>query len=149
MAHFKYFIYNGQKLGQGTKVRFNYDLYDRNAAHNLFSGYKYFKMYPSIFRAVLYEDGKTSWHFHNCITDDLVPERDIEEIVLAIPYIEKTDKDRIQEKKEQGKTLEYILPGTIIYLFSMLFITIFNERLWGWIAATILYKNYCYEQLSK
>ena len=149
MGHLKYFVYNGQKLGQGTKVRFNYDFYDRNASGNLFGAYKYCKPNPSIFRAIWYEDGKENWHFNNCIVDNLVPERDIEKIVLPVIYVEKTDKDRIREKKEQGKTWDYIFPGTVIYILSMLFISIFNERLWGWIAATIIYNNYCYEQLSK
>ena len=144
-----YFIINGVKYGQGTKVQFNYDFYKRNARYNLFVGYQYTKPKPSVFNYIIEKDGKTIWYFNNCSVDDLVWERDVEAIVMPVYYIEKTDKDRIREKKEQGKTWEYIWPGTVIYIFSMLFITIFNERLWGWIAATILYKNYCYEQLSK
>lgn len=144
-----YFIVDGVKYGQGTKVQFNSDFYKRNAAHNLFSGYPYMKPKPSIFNFIIEKDEKTIWYFNNCSVDDLVWTRDVEAIVMPVYYVEKTDKDKIREKKEQGKTWEYIWPGTVIYISSMLFITIFNERLLGWIAATILYKNYCYEQLSK
>lgn len=144
-----YFIFNGDKLGKGTKVQFNYEFYKRNAPGNLFAGYQYTKPKPSIFSHTKYEDDKIIWYFNNCIVDDLVLERDIEAVVMPVPYVEKTDKDKINEKKESGQTWEYIWPGTVVYIFCMLFITIFNERIWGWIAATILYNNYCYERLSK
>lgn len=144
-----YFVYNGKQMGKGTRVQFNNDFYRRNAYGNLFACYQYAKPSPSMFSHIKHENGKSIWFFNNCIVDDLVPCRDIEKIVSQILYIEKTDKDRIQEKKENGVTWEYIWPGTIIYILSMLFISIFNERLWGWIAATILYKHYCYEKLSK
>jgi hypothetical protein len=144
-----YFIYNGKQMGQGTKVRFNYDFYHRNAAGNLFACYQYAIPKPSIFSHIRHEDGKTIWFFNNCIVDDLVLDRDVETIVEYVPYVEKTDKDKILEKKKKGVTWEYIWPGTIIYILSILLVSLFNERLWGWIAVTILYMNYYYEQLSK
>ena len=149
MNCFNYFVLNGVKYGNGTKIQFKPDFYKRNASCGLFVGYQYTKPKPSVFLAILVVDGKTSWRFNNCIIDDLVWDRDVEAIVEPVYYIIKTDKDKIKEKKEQGRAWEYIWPGTIVYILSMLFITIFNERVWGWIAATILYKNYCYEQLSK
>lgn len=149
MSCFTYFELNGVKYGQGTKIQFKPDFYHKWAYCSLFKGYPYMKPNPSVFRAIFVKDGKTSWHFNNCIIDDFVWDRDVEAIVEPVYYIVKTDKDRIKEKKDQGKTWEYIWSGTIIYICSMLFITIFNERIWGWIAATILYKNYCYEKLSK
>lgn len=145
-----YFILNGKKLGWGTEIQFNYEFYKRNAGVNgLFVGYQYKKLKPSVFMYTTTEGNKTIWHFNNCIVDDFVWDRDVEALVKPVYYVEKTDKDRIREKKEQGLTWDYILPGTIIYILCMIFVTIFNERVWGWIAATILYKNYCYEQLSK
>lgn len=145
----RYFVYNGIKMGSGTKVQFNYDFYHRNAVGNLFAGYQYCKPKPSVFSHIWHDGKKTVWYFNNCSVDDLVVERDVDQIVECIPYVKKTDTDKINEKKEKGLTWDYIWPGTVIYIFSMLFISIFNERLWGWIAATILYINYCYEQLSK
>ena len=144
-----YFIYNQQKMGAGTKVQFNYDFYHRNSAHNYFGYYKYCKPNPSIFSHILCKGGKTIWYFNNCISDDLVPERDVEQIVEPFCHVEFTDKDRIRIKKEKGMTWDYIWLGTIIYIISMLFIAIFHERIFGWIAATIIYLNYCYEQLSR
>lgn len=144
-----YFTYNGKQMGKGTKVQFSNDFYHKNTAGNLFSCCQYASPNPSVFSHIRYDGMKTTWCFNNCIVDDLVVERDIEKIVMCVPYIEKTDKDKIREKKEKGIVWDYILPGTVIYIISMLFITIFNERLWGWIAVTILYRNYCYEQLSK
>lgn len=149
MHYQKYFIHNGQKLGPGTEVQFNYDFYDRHAATGFFGMYKCYTPHPSVFRNITYKDGKEIWYFNNCEADDLVWDRDVKKIVLAVPYVEITDKDRIREKKEQGRTWECIWPGTIIYVLAMIFITIFHERVWGWIAATILYINYRYEQLSK
>ena len=144
-----YFVFNGEKLGAGTKIQFNFDFYKRNARHNLFAGFPYSKPKPSVFRYIITSNGKTTWWFDNCSTDDLALDRDVESITEFVHYIEKTDKDRINEKKEQGEVGKYIWPGTIIYIFSMIFIAIFNERLWGWIAATIIYQNYCYSKLSK
>ena len=145
----RYFVYNEQQMGPGTKIQFNYDFYHRNSAHNYFGCYQYCKPKPSVFSHILYKDGKTIWYFDNCIVDDFVPERDVEQIVKSFQYVEITDKDRIRIKKEKGLTCEYIWLGTVIYIISMLFIAIFNERIFGWIAATIIYTNYCYEQLSK
>lgn len=145
----KYFIYNGQQFGAGTKVQFTYEFYERSIGKHVYLGNpKYGKPYPSIFNCILYENGKAIWYFNNCVEDNFVPGRDIESIIHPMRYIEKTDKDRIREKKEQGKTWEYIWPGTIIYILSMIFMPIFKEFIWGWIAATILYRNYCYEKLS-
>ena len=146
----KYFIYDGQKLGEGTKVQFTHEFYERNAGKNCFlDNPKYGKPRPSVFNCILHDNGKTIWYFYNHVDENFVPRRDIESIVHPVLYIEKTDKDRIREKKEQGKTWECIWPGTIIYIISMIFMPIFKEFIWGWIAATILYRNYCYEQLSK
>lgn len=145
-----YFELNGVKYGRGTKIQFNNEFYKRKAATSLFDGYPYSKPKPSIFRGIVYCDSKTTWYFNNCYIDDFVWDRDVETIVEPVYYVEKTDKDRIREKKEQGKVWEYIWPGTLIYIICMvLVIPIFNERVWGWIAATILYSNYYYEQLSK
>jgi hypothetical protein len=145
----RHFVYNGMKMGVGTKVLFNYDFYYRNAAGNYFNGYQYNKQKPSVFSLIEREGEKTIWYFNNCIVSDLVIDRDVKEIVQCVPYVEETDKDRIRKKKEKGLTWDYIWPGTVIYILSMLFITIFHERLWGWIAATILYRHYCYEQLTR
>ena len=141
-----YFDYNGKRFGKETKVLFNDDFYRRQAGKQLMSLYN---PSPSIFRCTIFDGKKTIWYFNDCVTDDFVLERDIKEIVKPMPYVIVTDKDRIRAKKENGQTWEYIWPGTIVYIFCMIFITVFNERLWGWIAATILYNNYCYEQLSK
>lgn len=145
----RYFIYDGKQMGSGTKVKFNYDFYHRNAAGNLFAGYSYGNLTPSVFSHIRHNGEKAIWYFNNCSIDDLVIERDIDQIVKCVPYVEETDKGRIRKKKEKGLTWDYIWLGTVIYILSMLFITIFHERLWGWIAATILYRYYCYEQLTR
>ena len=144
-----YFEVNGVRYGKGTKIKFNDNFYRRHAVGN-FRFYPYETPKPSVFNLLIYEDGKTIWSFNNCYIDDLVWSRDVEAIIEPVYYIEKTDKDRIREKKEQGKVWEYIWPGTLIYIICMvLVIPIFNERVWGWIAATIIYRNYYYEQLSR
>ena len=145
-----YFELNNVKYGQGTKIQFSNEFYKRNAHRGFFYGYPYSIPKPSIFNRILYSDGKTIWYFNNCNVDDLVWSRDVVDIVEPVYYIEKTDKDRIREKKEQGKVWECIWPGTLVYIICMVFfIPIFKERVWGWIAATIIYYNYYYEQLSK
>lgn len=141
-----YFDYNGQRFGQGTEILFTDDFYRRHAGKCYIS---YCNPRPSIFGFVNCEGKNPVWYLGNCIVDDLVLENDIKEIVKPVPYVVVTDKDRIRAKKEKGQTWEYIWPGTIVYIFCMIFITVFNERVWGWIAATILYNNYCYEQLSR
>lgn len=152
----KYFVYEGKKFGTGTRVKFTYDFYTRHWRQNCFFNDPKYGNNPSSFTCILYENGKTIWYFNNCKVDSLVPSRDIESIVYPVLYVEKTAKDikeeakeRIRKKRERGETLEYIWPGTIIYIISMIFMPIFKEFLWGWIAATILYNNYCFEQLSQ
>lgn len=142
-----YFTVDGVKYKSGTKIRFSSDFYER---HKIFKGgYHVFLPSPSYFHYLSEDNGNTLWHFNHGIVDDLVWERDVVEIVDPIYYVEKTDKDRIMEKKEHGEAWEYVWPGTIVYILAMIFITVFNERVWGWIAVTIVYMNYRYKQLSK
>lgn len=145
-----YFELNNVKYGAGTKIQFSNEFYKRNAHRGFFYGYPYSMPRPSIFDGIVYSDGKTIWYFNNCVIDNLVWSRDVVAIVEPVYYIEKTDKDRIREKKEKGLTWSYIWPGTLVYIFCMLIvIPIFNERVWGWIAATIIYRNYYYEQMTR
>lgn len=144
-----YFTVDGVKYKSGTKIQFSNDFYKRNLRNGVFIGCQYYTPALSCFHYISEKDGKTVWYFNNCIVDDLVWERDVVEIVDPVYYIEKTDKDRIREKKECGEAWEYVWPGTIVYIICMIFITVFNERIWGWIAATIVYMNYRYERLSK
>lgn len=140
-----YFNYKGQRFGRETKVQFTDDFYRKNYSY----GNQISRYYPSTFYCVINEDDRLHWCFNNCNVYDIDPDRDIVKIVKSVPYVVVTDKDKIRAKKEKGQTWEYIWPGTLVYIFCMIFITVFNERLWGWIAATILYNNYCYEQLSR
>ena len=142
-----YFVHDGVKYASGTRIQFTKEFYDRH--RDFRGGWMYVNPFPSIFLRYYVEDGKEFWHFTHGTVDDIVWERDVAEIVTPIYYVVKTDKDRIREKKEQGQTLAYIWPGTIVYILAMIFITVFNERVFGWIMATILYNNYCYEQLSQ
>lgn len=145
-----YFELNNVKYGAGTKIQFTNDFYKRNAHRGFFYGYPYSTTRPSIFNGIVYSGGKTTWYFNNCVIDNLVWSRDVAAIVEPVYFIEKTDKDRIREKKEKGLTWSYIWPGTLVYIFCMLIvIPIFNERVWGWIAATIIYYNYYYEQMTR
>lgn len=159
MGMVNYFVYHGKKYGLGTKVRFTWESIQRQKqkGHCLYGDFYYLSentyqyARPSLFYHILNENGKVIWKFQNCEVEDLVPDRDIEEIVQAKYYVPpKTDKEKIQEKKEKGLTWSYIWPGTLVYIFCMLIvIPIFNERVWGWIAATIIYRNYYYEQMSR
>lgn len=142
-----YFTVDGVKYKSGTKVRFSSDFYERHKGFKC--GWAALSPSPSWFYYTSEDNGKTVWLFNNGLIDDLVWERDVVEIIDPIYYVEKTDKDRIREKKERGEAWEYVWPGTIVYIICMIFITVFNERIWGWIAATIVYMNYRYERLSK
>lgn len=154
-----HFTYQGKEYMYGTKVRFTWDFIQRQKqmGHCLYGDFHYvldttYKLIrPSIFAHIENVDGKIIWKFYNCEVEDLVPDRDIEEIVQPVYYIKpKTDKEKIQEKKEKGLTWSYIWPGTLVYIFCMLIvIPIFNERVWGWIAATIIYRYYYHEQMTK
>ena len=144
-----YFEVDGIKYKSGTRIQFNNDFYKRHLPNAAFTGYQYHTPEPSCFHYISEKDGNTVWHFNDSIIDDLVWERDVVEIVDPIYYVEKTAKERIREKKERGETWNYILPGTIMYILAMIFISVFKECVWGWIAATIVYMNYRYEQLSR
>lgn len=143
-----YFTLNGQQLGPGTEIVLKNECYQRNKR---FFCQKSRDLSPLVrFQHIVYNDsGSTTWVFKEGMVKDLAWNRDVETLVRPVPYVVKTDKDRIREKKEQGTTWDYIWFGTVVYILSMIFITVFNERVWGWIAATILYYNYRYERLSK
>ena len=154
-----HFTYHDKEYTLGTKVRFTWDFIQRQRekGHCLYGDFRYlcditYKLArPSIFSYIENINGKTIWKFYNCEVEDFVPDRDIEEMVFPVYYTPpKTDKEKIQEKKHRGETWSYIWPGTLVYIFCMLIvIPIFNERVWGWIAATIIYYNYYYEQITR
>lgn len=161
MEEVYHFTYRGKEYGYATKVRFTKEFYMRQFQkygpnsiwgtwhRHYVNEYQFVK--PSMFYHIKIKEGKTIWNFFDFEVDDLVPDRDIKEIVHPVYYVKpKTDKEKIQEKKEKGLTWSYIWPGTLVYIFCMLIvIPIFNERVWGWIAATIVYRNYYYEQMTR
>lgn len=154
-----HFTYQGKEYMHGTKVRFTWEFIQRqkemgHCLHGDFYNVNaciYGLVRPSLFSHIEKTNEKTIWKFYNCEVEDFVPDRDIAEMVFPKYYVRpKTDKEKIQEKKDRGETWSYIWPGTLVYIFCMLIvIPIFNERVWGWIAATILYCNYYYEQMTR
>ena len=84
---------------------------------------------------------------YNCIdanfTGVTAKRRDILNILQEVYYAKEPDK----WQKKNGLYLDGnnenqsadTFNGTVIYVFSMLLLTIFNERIIGWIVATIAY----------
>ena len=84
---------------------------------------------------------------YNCIDENetgvYAARRDILKVLQEVYYAKEPDK----WQKKNGLYLDGnnenqsadTFDGTVIYVFSMLLLTIFNERIIGWIAATIVY----------
>ena len=84
---------------------------------------------------------------YNCIDENetgvYAARRDILKVLQEVYYAKEPDK----WQKKNGLYLDGnnenqsadTFDGTVIYVFSMFLLTIFNERIIGWIAATIAY----------
>lgn len=84
---------------------------------------------------------------YNCIDENetgvYAARRDILKVLQEVYYAKEPEK----WQKKNGLYLdgnnenqsEDTFDGTVIYVFSMFLLTIFNERIIGWIAATIAY----------
>ena len=84
---------------------------------------------------------------YNCIDENetgvYAARRDILKILQEVYYAKEPDK----WQKKNGLYLDGnnenqsadTFDGTVIYVFSMFLLTIFNERIIGWIVATIAY----------
>ena len=84
---------------------------------------------------------------YNCIDENetgvYAAHRDILKVLQEVYYAKEPDK----WQKKNGLYLDGnnenqsadTFDGTVIYVFSMFLLTIFNERIIGWIAATIAY----------
>ena len=95
-------------------------------------------------------DGKTMWVFNNAMVKDFNWDRDVEKIIKIVPYVPpKTEKEKIQEKFDNGTAMKYIWFDTIVYIMCLMFSLFFYEWYIGWIGGTIIYYFVCKEKLSK
>ena len=152
-----YFVVTNRKTGEstsyatGSKFLFKKEFYERNIKENpnLYK-YKYGTISPSTFNWVWFENGKPKWYFGNCVVDDFDWDRDVEKVVKHVPYVPpKTEKEIIKEKFENGTASKTIWAETVVWIVVMILLACFHERIWGWIAATIIYYFTCKEKLLK
>ena len=127
-----YFTFKGNRYKYGTIVKFAPKDYRK-------STYQY-AMYDGVDSTFVYLDGpngkETGWY--TMVNN----EDEIEEIIK--PVIWKKEEWVKTSKDTESEDMFY---AWIIYIAVMLFMFIFNDRIIGWIAATIVFYYYRHSKL--
>lgn len=161
-----YFTYKGVQYGKGTKIKFTWDFNQRFLRHTLSKNKywrpegdwrinnKYYDPNPSVFNQICIMDGKKTWICGNLAGSgiDVVPDRDIAEIVRPVYYVEPpTPKELAHQRFKDGTWVNYIVnemfPGYVILMFFAILAQP-AQMISGWIVLTAFFAWYTYLKIS-
>ena len=153
-----YFTFQRVRYGSNTIVKFKDAFYDRmmetqsmqkNRLVRLGRKDPYYRTFHSIS-----PDG-CRWHFgdrydtifNSYIYDNIVPDKDIEKIIVPVYYMEP--KELVCLRLNNGSWIGYIWKETLFYAFWLLVSPIFNQWYLIWTIGLYVYLRTSYITLSK
>ena len=139
-----YFTYKGVRYGECSRIRFKKEFYE---SRGMQPNPKYITFYE-----IKQVDGHLVWQcgYHLMRLErhsDVVPDRDIEEIVTPIYYYEP--KELVKKRLKNGSWIIYIWPQTLIYILCLIISPLFKEGYLMWTTGLLIYLRICYVALSK
>ena len=159
-----YFVYKGVKYGKGTKIKFTWEFNQRFLIHTMSKnkywraeadyrvGNKYYEPAPSWFWQINIIDGKEDWvcGYLAGTGIEIVPDRDIEEILVPAYYVEPlTPRQLVKKRLKDGTWVNYIGAQTVFYVLCLIISPIFREWYLIWTIGLYLYLRTSYLTLSE
>lgn len=150
-----YFIYQGERYGQYTEVRFSDAFLERVGELNDRNRYNYNRG-KRVFHSVETTNGKTLWKFWSPGGEmmkpqyeyyDIAPVKDIEAVIAPVWY--RAPKEMVKKRLSEGTWIWYVLPQTLFYIFALLASLITYDWPVVWVMGTCLYLRLAYIELSK
>lgn len=161
ITHGSYFVYKGIKYGFPTTVLFTDAFYKRVGETHLggehYGSWHYLNepMYKA-FTSIKMIDGKETWNFSSninypefpdCHYTDIVPERDIREIIYPVYYMKPSEL--VKTRFRNGTWFNYVWKQTLIYVLCLLISPVFKQWYLIWTIGLYLYLRLCYIELAK
>lgn len=153
-AKTQFFEYNGQKYYAGTKFKMkNPDKYKEDTVTAIFKGYHdddrnminiaYNTKMDELTNPYLYGDGRM---FRTGIT---VNREDIQNIVIEI--LHGNNYAELSKRKKYVSDMDdfTMISGWVKYLLAMFLIFFFNDRIFGWIVASVIFFVWRYKYKEK
>ena len=139
-----YFVYKGVRYGKYTKFKFKKEVYQSMNDREYRCCITFYE--------ITMRDGQLIWNCGNHLVrfiryPDIVPDRDIEDIVTPIYYYEP--KDLVKKRLKEGSWIIYVWLQTLIYILCLLISLLFQQWYLFWTMGLLFYLRSCYVALSK